>query len=254
MHVRSCYLNQRPTPPGLVRRLKGGVWRLHWNDGPGVRVVQQGVALAVPARRILVLPPVPLRLTAQRSVMHFNLDLDLVGLPSMPVGPILLPDEPACSEALAALRRGPLPRRELGPAGTAGALLLVARALLLALPDDPPALADPPLLRPALDAMRGEPHRSWSNAALASRCGLSLGGFIAAFSRRMGRTPQRWLMDLRLAQAAVLLGDGTLSLAGIARQLGFADRSHLSRRFASHHGVTPSAWRDRTARTDSATP
>ena len=42
--------------------------------------------------------------------------------------------------------------------------------------------------------------------------------------------------------------DGTLSLAGIARQLGFADRSHLSRRFASHHGVTPSAWRDRTAR------
>lgn len=251
MHVRGCYLNQRPTPPRLVRRLDGRVWRLHWYDGPGVHVTQGGRSVQVPALRILVLPPLPLRLTAPRSVMHFNADLDIVGLPALPSGPILLPDEPACREAFASLRRGLLPRRELGPAGTVAAMLLVARALLLSMPDDPPVLGDPPLLRPALDAMRGAPQRAWRNTDLARACGLSTGGFIAAFGRRMGRTPQRWLMDMRLAQAAVLLRDGNLSLTAIAQQLGFADRSHLTRRFTAHHGITPCTWRDRIPRTRS---
>ena len=47
---------------------------------------------------------------------------------------------------------------------------------------------------------------------------------------------------MRIAQAQSLIRHG-MSLATVALECGFADQSHLTRRFKGSVGVTPSQWR-----------
>jgi transcriptional regulator GlxA family with amidase domain len=61
-------------------------------------------------------------------------------------------------------------------------------------------------------------------------------------------TPGEYLIAARLRRAAELLSDARLPLAEVALASGFADQSHLGRRFRSGYGVTPGEYRRRTAR------
>ena len=81
-----------------------------------------------------------------------------------------------------------------------------------------------------------------SIAAVAEACNLSRGYFIRAFKETTGRTPHRWLMDHRLDMAKELLL-GSLPIADIALQCGFADQSHLTRVFTNIIGMPPGTWR-----------
>lgn len=79
-------------------------------------------------------------------------------------------------------------------------------------------------------------------ADAARECGLSRSHFIKAFKQATGETPHRWLLRLRTSKAQALLL-GSLSIAEIAQECGFADQSHFTRVFRSLVGVPPGLWR-----------
>lgn len=77
-------------------------------------------------------------------------------------------------------------------------------------------------------------------AALARLAGLSPFHFSRVFTRSVGVTPHRYVVQLRLQRAIELLREGRLSLADIAACTGFADQSHLLRWVRRVHGISPS--------------
>ncbi len=77
--------------------------------------------------------------------------------------------------------------------------------------------------------------------ALAEMIGLTESHLIRAFHLEFGLPPHAYHLRLRLAFAVELLSNG-LSVATVANQCGFADQSHLSRKFKEVYGVTPAAW------------
>ena len=79
-------------------------------------------------------------------------------------------------------------------------------------------------------------------AALAEMIGLTESHFIRAFHLEFGLPPHAYHLRLRLARAVELLSYG-LSVATVAGECGFADQSHLSRKFKEVYGLTPGAWR-----------
>jgi AraC-like DNA-binding protein len=80
-----------------------------------------------------------------------------------------------------------------------------------------------------------------STAALSRFSGLTESHLIRAFHREFGLPPHAYHMQLRLAQACEALASG-LSVATVAYECGFADQSHLSRKFKQAYGLTPAAW------------
>jgi AraC family transcriptional regulator len=65
------------------------------------------------------------------------------------------------------------------------------------------------------------------------------------FKQRLGVSPHRYLVQVRVDNARWLLsaGSGARSLAEIASAVGFADQSHLTRHFKRVTGMTPSQMR-----------
>lgn len=74
--------------------------------------------------------------------------------------------------------------------------------------------------------------------ALARIAGLSRFHFSRIFTRSVGVTPHRYVVQARLKRARELLREGRLSLAQVAVETGFADQSHLSRWIRRIHGIT----------------
>lgn len=79
--------------------------------------------------------------------------------------------------------------------------------------------------------------------ALAVAAGLSVSQFARAFKARTGQPPHRYLLRLRVEQAARLLRTSTLSIADIAAGCGFSHQEHLTRVLRAHLGTTPAALR-----------
>jgi len=73
---------------------------------------------------------------------------------------------------------------------------------------------------------------------LAQLCHISSRQLERYFHEENGRTPQTWLNDMRLRQAAGLLLEG-YQVKQIAFELGFAHSSHFIRKFKRLHGCTP---------------
>jgi AraC-like DNA-binding protein len=76
---------------------------------------------------------------------------------------------------------------------------------------------------------------------LARQAGLSRVHLTRAFTKTFGVPPHVYLnmVRLRRAQGALLKGQ---SLADAAVAAGFADQSHLNRRFRGSMGLSPGAW------------
>ncbi|WP_328350515.1 AraC family transcriptional regulator [Streptomyces sp. NBC_00445] len=95
-------------------------------------------------------------------------------------------------------------------------------------------------VRELLDARLSEP---LSLADLASATGLSVSQFARRFKARTGCPPHRYLVRLRVEQAARLLRAGSLPIAQVAAACGFSHQEHLTRVLRSHLGTTPAALR-----------
>ncbi|WP_210239895.1 AraC family transcriptional regulator [Mesorhizobium sp. B2-2-2] len=81
---------------------------------------------------------------------------------------------------------------------------------------------------------------------LAALAGLSPKHFNQAFSRTFGRSPHRYLLDLRLDHATRLLSEGDMSIANVAYFSGFSSQSHLTAAMRKHRGTTPARFRSPT--------
>lgn len=127
-------------------------------------------------------------------------------------------------------------------------LLLVAvlRAWFARSEDEAPgwyrAEADP-VVGTTLRRLRDEPARAWTVEDLARDAGLSRAAFARRFQRLVGEGPMTYLTGWRLALAADLLLGTDLTLAAIARQVGYGSPFSLSAAFSRRYGRSPVAYR-----------
>lgn len=75
--------------------------------------------------------------------------------------------------------------------------------------------------------------------ALVAESGLSHRAFIERFRRQVGVTPKMAARIVRYERATALLGQGTLSVAEVAAESGYADQAHLDREFSALAGRPP---------------
>ena len=78
---------------------------------------------------------------------------------------------------------------------------------------------------------------------LAAAAGVSAGHLFRAFRTAYGCGPTHALELIRLSRAATALQRSNAPLAAVARQCGFANAYHLSRRFSRAYGVPPGRYR-----------
>lgn len=115
------------------------------------------------------------------------------------------------------------------------------------------AQADP-VVGPALRLLQGSPERPWTVADLASAAAVSRAAFARRFTELVGEPPMAFLTTWRLALAADLLLDPDLTLAAIARRVGYATPFALSTAFKRRYGVSPSEYRKPRAGSPAASP
>jgi AraC-like DNA-binding protein len=104
------------------------------------------------------------------------------------------------------------------------------------------ALRDP-VLAPALAAIHSAPDRKWSVAGLAGEATVSVSLLDERFREVLGLAPIRYLTGWRMHLARDLLHATDLSVAGVARRVGYDSEEAFSRAFKRAHGRAPSNWR-----------
>ncbi len=100
------------------------------------------------------------------------------------------------------------------------------------------ALDDPRLAR-AIDHILDDPGAPHSVESLADIACMSRSAFSKHFHDAFSRTPMALVNHVRLERAAKILGTSQQSIEQIANRVGFSSRSHFSRAFKTHTGVSP---------------
>ena len=78
---------------------------------------------------------------------------------------------------------------------------------------------------------------------LAAIVGLTPIYFLKAFKKATGKTPHRYLRDLRMEKARELLADPHLSILSVAIAVGYTSQSHFTHVFRKEMGITPARYR-----------
>ncbi|MYW64195.1 helix-turn-helix domain-containing protein [Streptomyces sp. SID8379] len=106
------------------------------------------------------------------------------------------------------------------------------------------ALGDP-VVGPALRLIQDDPAHPWSVTELAEKAGVSRAGLARRFTELVGEPPMTYLTGWRLALAADALRDGDkeLTVAAIARRVGYGSAFALSSAFKRVYGVSPQEYR-----------
>jgi AraC-like DNA-binding protein len=81
----------------------------------------------------------------------------------------------------------------------------------------------------------------------AKLCHRSLSSFKREFQARFRESPGKWLLRRRLDHSAKLLFNSQMSVTETAFESGFEDVSHFSRVFKERFGVSPVAYRQKSA-------
>lgn len=101
----------------------------------------------------------------------------------------------------------------------------------------------PRALRRVLERMRADLGANLDLATLAAETGYSRVHFLRMFREATGKTPHRYLLELRLEEARTLVAGGEMPLIAVAELCGFSSHAHLSTAFRARFGVSPSAYR-----------
>lgn len=104
------------------------------------------------------------------------------------------------------------------------------------------ALRDP-VLAPALAAMHGAPEGKWTVALLAREATVSTSVLDQRFRDVLAMPPIRYLAGWRMHLAEDLLRSTTMSVAAIARRVGYDSEEAFSRAFKRARGRPPSESR-----------
>ncbi len=82
---------------------------------------------------------------------------------------------------------------------------------------------------------------------LAALAAMSRANFMRVFQHTIGMAPGKFLTQLRLQQAALLLNKTQKSILAIALEVGYQSEAHFSKAFKIAYGMTPSQYRKREA-------
>ncbi|MGT2440713.1 cupin domain-containing protein [Bradyrhizobium betae] len=104
------------------------------------------------------------------------------------------------------------------------------------------AISDPHI-GPALKLIHENPERPWTLSDLGQRVGLGRSVFSARFTRLVGQSMHRYVIERRMAQAAFLLETSDEPIARIASQVGYETAAAFSKLFHRHHGLSPGRYR-----------
>jgi AraC-like DNA-binding protein len=99
-------------------------------------------------------------------------------------------------------------------------------------------------LQPAFELADDARQRVHTTEA-AARCGLSVSRFTQLFTQATGQSFRQYSLRYRLSRVAGELKTSSVLLDELAQRWGFANKSHLVRRFREHYGVTPAVYRGR---------
>jgi AraC-like DNA-binding protein len=156
---------------------------------------------------------------------------------AIPDRPALVPDAALGAEVAALVARWRRPLRALESVVATRSVL--ERLLARSTPLGPSRRAT--ALLPVRNYLQAHPDGPVPIEALAAMCGLTEGHLIRAFHMEFGLPPHAYHLRVRLAAASDLLAQG-LAVSAAAYECGFADQSHLTRKFREAYGLTPAAW------------
>ncbi|MDA1361350.1 AraC family transcriptional regulator [Glycomyces luteolus] len=100
-----------------------------------------------------------------------------------------------------------------------------------------------PIAGPALEAIHTRPANPWTVADLAGEAGVSRALLAKRFNEIMGEPPLTYLTEWRMQLAEELLADPDLTVAQVARKIGYADQFGFSNAFKRRKGLSPTAFR-----------
>ncbi|WP_431301830.1 transcriptional regulator FtrA [Sediminicoccus sp. BL-A-41-H5] len=95
-----------------------------------------------------------------------------------------------------------------------------------------------------LDAVRAEPGRDWTVAAMAREAAMSPRTFLRRFIATTGLPPAEWVAAARVEEARRLLETTRLPVEEIALRAGFGNALALRRHFRARIGLAPRAYRE----------
>jgi AraC family transcriptional regulator len=93
------------------------------------------------------------------------------------------------------------------------------------------------------DFVEAHLHTGIGLSELATTAGLSRFHFARSFSRTYGRSPHQYVLIRRIGLAASLLATSNISIAEIAKCVGFSSQARFSTAFRRMTGRTPSLFR-----------
>lgn len=100
-----------------------------------------------------------------------------------------------------------------------------------------------PMLAPAMMAVHGAPERKWTVDDLAAEAAVSRSSLHDRFREVLGLSPMRYVNEWRMRVAQELLRTTEVTVAVVARRVGYDSEEAFSRAFKRTHGQSPSLWR-----------
>lgn len=110
---------------------------------------------------------------------------------------------------------------------------------------DPTPRAAQEYMEQAVRFIRGQYAQELTVAQIAAHVGVSRSQLYRAFQARYDQSPQAFLLQYRLREAAALLTSTDLSVEEVASSTGFHDPLYFSRVFRRQYGAPPSVFRTR---------
>jgi len=103
-----------------------------------------------------------------------------------------------------------------------------------------------PVAGPALEAIHQRPYKTWTVGSLAAEAKVSRAHFAKRFTDVMGEPPMSYLTEWRMYTAEELLSDPDLSVAEVAKAVGYADPFAFSTAFKRRRGMSPRKFRSQS--------
>lgn len=100
-------------------------------------------------------------------------------------------------------------------------------------------------IRALLDSIAANPAGDHSLSELAGRAGYSERHLTRVFAKELGRTPARYVEDVRVEAARTILETSETPLGAVAAQVGLGSAESLRRAFLRGVGIPPGAYRQR---------
>ncbi|MUT66901.1 AraC family transcriptional regulator [Paenibacillus sp. NEAU-GSW1] len=99
-------------------------------------------------------------------------------------------------------------------------------------------------IRVAADQILSRCGEPWTLAAMAELSGYSTYYFVRIFQTIIGKTPNQYLTDCRIAAAKSLLITSRMTIGQVAERVGFSQASYFIRVFRREAGFSPKAYRE----------